>query len=105
MRYFIFKKKELSFFRDVIGPGTHGKVRLATKKMKWLRGFKDYKLACKRITIASCAPGTGQTQDRVKALDDDKEHILNELKLLDLEHENLVTRLWVNKFYSEKNMV
>ena len=67
--------------------------------MKWLRGFKDYKLACKRITIALYAPGTSQTQDRVKILDDAKEHISNELKLLDLEHENLVTRFWVNKFY------
>lgn len=64
-----FKEKGITF-RDVIGQGTYGKVWLATKKMKWLRGFKDYKLTCKRTTIALYAPGTSQTQDRFKTLDD-----------------------------------
>ena len=74
------------------------------KKMKWLRGFKDYKLTCKRITIALYAPGTSQIQDRVKTLDDARAYFeWAEVAWLKMWDENLVTRFWMNKFYSEKH--
>ena len=98
---FYFQSKGI-VFGDVIGEGTYGKVWKAIIKLKVFKGFIDYKLACKRITIAPYAPGSNQLKDCVKALDDAKELIMNEQKMLDLEHENLITKFWVNRLYSEK---
>lgn len=98
---FYFESKGIAF-GDVIGEGTYGKVWKAIIKLKVFKGFIDYKLACKRITITPYALGSNQLKDRVKALDDAKELLMNEQNMLDLEHENLITKFWVNRFYSEK---